>query len=381
MRILPMPEIYFGDAALNELAPLLNRLSAQKIMVITDGNLVKAGVFARAQKILNDAGKEIILFDDVQPDPSIELVKQISSFARTEDIDAIIGLGGGSSIDSAKIAGALSANPGDINEYMGVDLFKKDSLPVIAIPTTAGTGSEVTPIAILTDEAEHLKKGIVSNKIIPRCAILDPALTIGAPPGITASTGMDALTHAIEAYTSVNANDYTDSLALKAVRLISQNILDSYSNGNNLIAREQMLMGSLLAGMAFANAGVAAVHAFAYPLGGTYHIAHGLSNSVMLPTIMQYNMIGCENKYADLAKVMTSEDVYIKPKPEAAVRFVQKLSQDLNIPQSLKALDIPRDAIPDLAESAMKVTRLLANNPRRIEINDAMDIYTRAYGE
>ena len=377
MRILPMPEIHFGDAALNELVPLLNRLSAQKIMVITDSNLVKTGVFTRVEKILLDADKEIILFNDVQPDPSIDLVKHISSLARAEHIDAIIGLGGGSSIDSAKIAAVLSTNMGDISEYMGIDLFKKDSLPVIAIPTTAGTGSEVTPVAILTDEAEHLKKGIVSNKIIPRCAILAPILTVGAPPGITASTGMDALTHAIEAYTSVNANDYTDSLALKAVRLISQNIFDSYSDGNNLFAREQMLMGSLLAGMAFANAGVAAVHAFAYPLGGTYHIAHGLSNSVMLPTIMEYNMIGCEKKYIELAKAMTNGDEDITL--ETAVRFVQKLSLDLNIPQSLKAFDIPKEAIPDLAASAMKVTRLLVNNPRKIEINDAIDIYTKVY--
>lgn len=379
MRILPMPEIYFGDSALNELVSFLNRLSAQKIMIITDGNLVKSGVFALVEKLLYAADKEIELFSDVQPDPSIDLVKHISSLTRTKHIDAIIGLGGGSSIDSAKIAGALSTNPGDINEYMGVDLFKKESLPMVAIPTTAGTGSEVTPIAILTDEDEHLKKGIVSNRIIPRCAILAPTLTIGAPPGITAATGMDALTHAIEAYTSVNANDYTDALALKAVQLISQNLLAAYLDGNNLYAREPMLMGSLLAGMAFSNAGVAAVHAFAYPLGGTYHIPHGLSNSVMLPTIMQYNMIGCEKKYIELAKAMTRDNGCMIP--EIAVQFVQKLSQDLNIPQSLKALDIPKDAILNLAESAMKVTRLLVNNPRRIEIKDAIDIYTRAYGE
>ena len=378
MRILPMPEIHFGDSSLNELVPFLNRSSARRVMVVTDSGIVKAGIYARLEKILHEAGKEIVVFDGVQPDPSIEQVKHVSSLARAGQIDAVIGLGGGSSLDSAKVAAALMANAGDVKKYIGIDLLEKDSLPMVAVPTTAGTGSEVTPIAILSDEEEHLKKGIVSNKIIPKCAILDPSLTMAMPPQVTAYTGMDALTHAIEAYTSVNASDYSDPLAIQAVRLLSQNILEAYSQGNAVQAREGMLMGSLLAGIAFANAGVAAVHAFAYPLGGTFHIPHGLANSVMLPVIMEYNMDGCEAKYIELAKAMLSAQMQ-EITPNMAVDFIKQLSKDLHIPQNLRSFHIPEDAIPDLAAGALKVTRLLLNNPRKFEMEDAIKMYSKAY--
>ncbi|MCD6569857.1 MAG: iron-containing alcohol dehydrogenase [Deltaproteobacteria bacterium] len=376
MRIIPIPEIYVGSTALNEVLPFLDRLSAEKLLVVTDKGIVKAGIYENLENILSTAGKTIILFDGVQPDPSITLVSEVTDLARKADIDAVIGIGGGSSIDSAKVAAASIGNEGDIDKYIGIDQLKKDSIPMIAIPTTAGTGSEVTPIAILSDEKEHLKKGIVSNKIIPKCAILDPTLTVGMPQHITAFTGMDALTHAIEAYTSVNASDYSDPLALRAVTLISNNIRKAYKNGTDIKAREAMLKGSLLAGIAFANAGVTAVHAFAYPLGGTYHIPHGLANSVMLPVVMEYNMVGSEDKFTDLARCMLDkEDV----NAQSAVAFVNKLSSDLNIPRNLAELEIPGEVISDLAEGAMKVTRLLANNPRKIELEDAKKIYTAAY--
>jgi alcohol dehydrogenase len=249
---------------------------------------------------------------------------------------------------------------------------------VIAIPTTAGTGSEVTPVAILSDEDEHLKKGMVSYRLIPAVAILDPGLTLGLPPRMTAYTGMDALTHAIEAYTSVNASDYSDALALRAVRLISSGIMTAFKDGSDLPSRGSMLMGSLLAGIAFACAGVAAVHAFAYPLGGTFHVAHGLSNSVMLPVIMEYNMQGNEKKFAELAVAMEGGEQ--KPSgARAAVDFVNRLSRDLGIPANLAALGIPEGALTELAGGAMKVTRLLANNPRKIGPGDAEKIYRAAY--
>ncbi len=376
MKIIPTPEIYIGDTALNEVTGFLSRLSIERVMVVTDTGIVKAGIYERVERILSAEGKKTVLFDDVQPDPSITLVSHVADIARKSRIDAVIGIGGGSSIDSAKVAAALIKNEGDVEEYIGTDLLMKDSIPMIAIPTTAGTGSEVTPIAILSDEKEHLKKGMVSNKIIPECAILDPALTVGMPRHITAFTGMDALTHAIEAYTSVNASEYSDPLALQAVSLICENIQTAYKDGTDIRAREKMQIGSLLAGMAFANAGVTAVHAFAYPLGGNYHIPHGLANSVMLPTVMEYNIIGNEKRFSDLARCMEGKEGV---GAQSAVAFVNKLSKELNIPKNLAELKIPEEAILDLAEGAIKVTRLLVNNPRKIELKDAVNIYTAAY--
>ena len=364
MKILPTPEIYTGKSSLSQINSILDKISANKILVVTDKGIVKAGIYAKLEAVLKN--RQIVLFDGVESDPSIKLVEQVVKIARSNDIEAVIGIGGGSSIDTAKVAAALVTNNKDMWQYIGIELLEKDALPIIAIPTTAGTGSEVTHIAILSDEEEQLKKGIVSTRIIPKFAILDPELTVGLPPHVTAATGMDALVHALESYISINANIYSDTLAMKAISLISENIREAYNNGKNLEARENMLMGSLLAGMAFANAGVAAVHAFAYPLGGMFHIPHGLANSVMLPTIMEFNIVGNEARFNDIAKYLTIKDIYT-------------LCEDLKIPLSLAELNIPESAIPQLAESVMKVTRLLANNPRKITQEDALNLYTAAY--
>jgi alcohol dehydrogenase class IV len=293
-------------------------------------------------------------------------------------VDAVIGLGGGSSIDAAKVSAALAQNEGSVTDYIGIDLVKRPSLPTVILPTTAGTGSEVTPVAVLTDEDAHLKKGIASRMLIPRVALLNPEFTVKMPPSVTAYTGMDALIHAIEAFTSVNASDFSDAMALKAVGLISGNIRRAFTDGTDRAARGAMLLGSLFAGIAFGNAGVAAVHAFAYPLGGLFHIPHGLANSVMLPVIMEYNMAGSEPKYIELAQAMTGEhagDIG----PEAAVTYINALSDDLDIPRNLKALDIPESAVEKMAKGAVQVTRLLSNNPRKIDLDDAVTIYTDAY--
>ena len=378
MKILPLPEIHIGAQSLDMLIPSLERVSARKVLVVTDPGIVDAGIYDTIQDILDGARRTVVLFDRVEPDPSIRLVEELVALARKEKVEAVIALGGGSSIDAAKVAAALFTNKGSVQDYIGIDLIKKPGLPTIILPTTAGTGSEVTPVAILSDIEEHLKKGIASSKLIPQFALLYPEFTVKMPPSVTAFTGMDALIHAIEAFTSINATDFSDAVALRAVRLISKNVRAAFTDGENRAARETMLMGSLLGGIAFGNAGVAAVHAFAYPLGGTFHIPHGLANSVMLPVIMEYNMAGNEGKYVELARAMTgehSDDIG----PEAAVAFVNGLSDDLQIPRNLEALDIPESAIEDLAQGAIKVTRLLANNPRKVELDDARTIYTDAY--
>lgn len=375
MKILPTPEIIAGEGVLGEIPAILNKINAKKVMVVTDRGIKAAGIYAVLERILKDSNKEIILFDEVRPDPEIRLVNKAAVAARASRIDAVIGIGGGSSIDTAKVAAAMATNDKDLNDYIGVELLEKEALPIIAVPTTAGTGSEVTPIAILSDEEEQLKKGIVSNKIIPKYAVLDPCLTTGLPAEITASCGMDALTHAIEAYTSLKANDYSDSLALKAVELIAGNLRTAYSDGKNIKARHNMLMASLLAGMSFANAGVAAVHAFAYPLGGMFHVPHGLANSLMLSTIIEFNMPCCEDKFRQVGRYFVNDG---RPFQGLDV-YIRGLCSGLKIPGSLSEVNIPEDAITQLAEGAMKVTRLLVNNPRPVTLSDAVTLYRQAY--
>lgn len=379
MKILPTPQLWIEEGALNQVVDIVQKEQAQKIMIVTDPGLKKAGICQRLEDILAPLEKDIVIFDEVEPDPSIKLVLNVVNKARENKIDLMIGLGGGSSMDTAKVAAALMTNTKDISAYFGIGLLEHPAIPIVAIPTTAGTGSEVTPIAILSDEEEQLKKGIVANEIIPQYALLDPSLLTGLPAHVTAATGMDALTHAIESFTSIHANDYSDALALRAIELISRHLLVSFKDGSNIEARRGMLLGSLLAGMSFANAGVAAVHAFAYPLGGMFHIPHGLANSLMLPTIMKFNMSHCADKYA--AMVLYLDATFDKtPTAAVAVEVVSQLSRDLAIPQSLAEVKIPRDAIQALAEGAVKVTRLLANNPREVTLEDAVELYTQAYG-
>ncbi len=264
---------------------------------------------------------------------------------------------------------------------IGINLVERRGIPKILIPTSAGTGSEVTPIVILTDQAENLKKGVVSDFLFPETAILDPELTVSLPPGATAASGMDALIHAVEAYTSVNATPMTDHLAVRAIELVSANIRTAWANGNNLEARMNMLEGSLLAGQAFANAGVTAVHAFAYPLGGEFHVAHGVANTVMLCAVLRFNMLASLKKFAALGKLLSPDIASSDTKmlAEAGIRFMEGLIVDLQLPRTLRELNVPQEAIPRMAEGVMKVTRLLANNPRKITLKDANDIYQVVY--
>jgi len=373
--------ILFGPAAIEKLGTEAQLLKAKKVLIITDPGVIQAGLLESVKTSLQSVGLPFVIFDGVEPDPRIEVVENSVEKAKSEGINLIIGFGGGSSLDIAKVTSVLITNPGKIDSFFGIDLVPNPGLPVILIPTTAGTGSEVTPIAILSDTKEKLKKGIVSSHLFPEVAIVDPKLTVGLPPSVTAFTGMDALTHAIEAYYSINATDLSDLFAIRAMDLISKNIRVAYANGENLMARSNMMEGSLLAGIAFANAGVGAVHAFAYPLGGEFHLAHGLTNTLMLPYVMRFNIIGCPEKFARMAKVFGEkvETLSALEGAEMAVKFVERLSDDIRVPRRLRDVGIPEHAIPGLAEAAMKVTRLLANNPRKITLEDAIAIYNSAY--
>jgi alcohol dehydrogenase class IV len=373
--------ILFGVGSVEKIGTEAQLLKAKKVLIITDPGVIQAGLLEGVEKSLQSVNLPFVIFDGVEPDPRIEVVEKSVKKAKKEGIDLIIGFGGGSSLDIAKVTSIMITNTGKIDSFFGVDLVPNPGVPVILIPTTAGTGSEVTPIAILSDTKEKLKKGIVSPTLFPEVAILDPKLTIGLPPSVTAFTGMDALTHAIESYYSINATDLSDLLAFRAMELLSKNLRMAYANGENLAARSCVLEGSLLAGIAFANAGVGAVHAFAYPLGGEFHLAHGLTNTLMLPYVMRYNILGCPSKFAQMAKAFGEkvEGISELIGAEIAVRFIERLSDDIRVPRRLRDVGIPEDAIPRLAEAAMKVTRLLANNPRKVTLEDAVAIYKSAY--
>jgi len=371
------PRIIMGPGALKNLADEVCNLKAKKVLIVTDKGLMSAGVIKKATDILLDANIKYTIFDKVQADPRYEIVADCVKAIQLENIDTVIGIGGGSPIDIAKVAAVMATNKGPINEYFGIDLVPEPGLRTIVIPTTAGTGSEVTPIAILSDEAEKLKKGIVSSYLFPKVAILDSTLTLDLPPQVTAATGMDSLIHAVEAFTSRNAYWITDMMAREALSLIVGNIRTAFANGSDLEARTHMLEGSLLAGMAFANAGVTAVHAFAYPIGAEFHIPHGVANSIMLAPVMEFNMLGNIKKFAELADLMGENTAGMSQREmaKAAVKAMKTLSEDLQIPRNLSQFGVKDTDIPMLAEGVMKVTRLLANNPRVLTMEDAEKIY------
>lgn len=375
-----IPRIVLGPGAISQVGQEAQRLRAEKVLFVTDRGIIEAGLIKLAQETLSKSRIESAIFDGVEPDPRYEIVGDCLEVIRQQKSDLVIGFGGGSSIDIAKTAAIMATNEGTINHYFGIDLVQKPGLPTIMIPTTAGTGSEVTPIAILSDEGEKLKKGVVSPYLFPSVAILDPELTLGLPPKVTASSGMDALIHAIEAYTSVNSTDMTDILAFHSMKLLYENIRTAYANGKNLEARSKMLEGSLLAGMAFANAGVTAVHAFAYPIGAEFHIPHGVANSLMLPHVISFNLLGNVSKFAQIAKAfgLPVEGLDNLSMAEKVVKSLERLADDLRLPKHLAEFGVTKNDVAGLAEGVMKVTRLLANNPRMINLEDAKDIYKAA---
>ncbi len=373
------PRIVMGPGSFNRLPDEVKRLGKKTIMIVTDPGLVRTGIVGRLDELLVEAGFTVHRFDTVEPDPRYEIATQAADRTREVGADLVVGIGGGSSLDIAKVASILVTNSDPVSSFFGVDMVPNPGLTTILVPTTAGTGSEVTPIAILSDYGEKLKKGIVSPYLLPAVALLDPELTVGLPASVTAATGMDALIHAVEAYTSRNATPFTDMLALQAIKLIFRYIRTAFANGSDLQARGGMLEGSLLAGMAFANAGVTAVHAFAYPIGAEFHIPHGIANSIMLTAVMEFNMLGNLSKFANMAKVFgeNTRGLSKRQAAQVAVQGLRTLAGDLKIPVSLKEFGVQEEHIPALAQGVMKVTRLLANNPRELTVEDAEEIYRR----
>ena len=354
----------------------------REVMFVTDPGIVKLGLCDAALASLRDSGFDVTIFDGVEPDPKATTVLDAVAIAKSANIACIVGFGGGSSMDVAKVIALLACSNQPIEEAYGVNQATGSRLPLVLVPTTAGTGSEVTAVSILTTGSEE-KKGIVSPLILPDVALLDAELTLGLPPHITAATGVDAMVHAIEAYTSKSANNNPMSrmLAVQALDLLGANIREAVSNGSNIQARSNMLLGSMLAGQAFANSPVAAVHALAYPVGSLFHVPHGLSNALVLAEVMRFNAPDCGEAYAELAPHVFPDIELNRPTGAICEDFISRLVQlniDLGLEKGLAQVGITADDIERLSSDAMNQTRLLVNNPREVTLQDARRIYEEA---
>ena len=377
----PMPRLVQGIGALKQsLLAEAERFSARKVLVVTDPGLVASGIPARVHEILA-SHYDVHIYSDIEADPSVESVDKCASYVRDNKFDLIVGLGGGSPIDTAKCVSILATNTGTTVDYLGIDRIPKRGLPKIFIPTTAGTGSEVTNVAVLSLKAEQTKKGIVSRYLMADCAILDAQLTVGLPSKVTAATGMDALTHAIEAYVSRFAQPLTDYFALEAIRRIGRSLRTAVHYGENLAAREDLLVASLYAGLAFGSAATGMVHGLAMPLGGLYNVPHGIANAVLLPHVMRFNMIAALPRFADIAQALCEpiDGLSMRDAALRAIAAVELLSKDIGIPQYLDDLDIPRSGIDNIARDGMTNSRQVLPNPRHVSHEGLTAILQEAF--
>ncbi|MCD7097761.1 iron-containing alcohol dehydrogenase [Stenotrophomonas sp. MMGLT7] len=350
--------------------------------IVTTPPLPDNGTLEPIIHSLAAAGWSVDVVSDVQSDPPEAVVLDIAARARTLGSELVIGVGGGSAMDVAKLVAVLLGSEQPLPQMYGIDKVRGTRLPLVQIPTTAGTGSEVTPIAVVTT-GETTKSGIVARQLYADLVVLDAGLTLGLPPAVTAATGIDAMVHAIESFTSRRLkNPISDSLAIKALKLLDRSLLAACRDGRDLAAREDMLLGALLAGQAFANAPVGAVHALAYPVGGIFHVAHGVSNALVLPHVLRHNCSRAGEAYAQLADAIlppAQARGSIAERAEAFIGHMQRLVEQAAVPTRLRDVGIGRQDIPALAAAAMLQTRLLANNPCDVDLEDATSIYEKAW--
>lgn len=389
--------LVFGRDAVRQVGEITQRLGARRVLVVTDKMLVRAGLIDRVREPLAGAKIDLDVFDDGVAEPPISLADACIARAREARPDAVIGLGGGSNMDLAKITAAVITNGGAIRDYVGDDKIAKPTLPLICIPTTAGTGSEVSGASVLTDTEIHNKVGVLSNHLRPRVAIVDPLLTVSCPKKVTADSGIDALTHAIEAFTAVDnevfplppgersiyqgRNPMTDLLAERAIRLIGSNLRRVVQDGGDLDAREAMALAATLAGMAFSNSGVAVVHALEYPVGAATHCSHGAGNGLLLPFVMRFNRPARLPQFAKIAEWL-GENVAGQPLEQAAdeaISAVERLKRDVGIPDRLRDIGVREDQLRPIAEKAFGVKRILRVNPRTVTVEDLEGILRAAW--
>ncbi|MED4224567.1 iron-containing alcohol dehydrogenase [Neobacillus cucumis] len=376
-----LTQIHYGVGKLNELPDILKAENYQKVMIVTDPGLANSGLLERLEKILTSGEIQYAVFKEVQPDPTIEVVDTVRQLFLDNQCDAVIGIGGGSSIDTAKGVSAAVANPGDLGQYEGKNKLPNRGPDVIAIPTTAGTGSEVTHAMVLKDTKRKYKMGILSQNLHPKAAILDPQLLTTLPRGLAAITGMDALSHAIESYTSNQAQPITEGLGLHAIRLIAKYLRPFVAQRTNLEAASQMMLASTIAGAAFIWGRVAAVHALSHPLGGRYKVPHGLANSILLPVVMEFNASSNQEKFKEIA-ILLGENVEGLSSREAALRSVDAvkgLIADLDIPPTLGAnnVSLSEEEIHIVAQEALD-SGVAAANPKVTTLEDLKNILRKA---
>ena len=373
--------LQFGAGTVKDLGKTVKDFNGSKVLLVIDPGLVKAGLLDRFTTPLEQEGIPFIVYDNIDPEPGLKLADKGCAIAQEAGCDCVVGAGGGSAMDVAKAVSILLTNNGKAVDYLGLGLIKKPGVPKIMVPTSAGTGAEVTFTAVFINEETGSKGGMNGDPLYPDAAILDPELTLSLPAKVTAYTGIDALTHALEAYTSTQAHTISEMYSLEAIDLIARNLPAACANGGNLAARSAMLMGSLLGGKALATAGVGLVHAMAYPMGGMFGVPHGLANAVLLPYVVQYNLPGNYEKFALLAEVLgqSTEGLSRRDAASLCVEALYDLNRDVGIPATLQELDIPLDKIPEMAEIALTVTRPVENNPRQPLLADVIAVYERAY--
>ena len=370
----------FGEGAVQEAGDLVKSLGAKKCLIVTDRYLGQIGMADRVQGILKKAGIEACIFAGAEPNPTDKNLEAGARFYQENECNSIISLGGGSSHDCAKGIGLVAANGGQIADFEGVDKSSKPMIPLMAINTTAGTASEITRFCIITDTSRKVKMAIVDWRVTPQIAINDPELMKGMPPSLTASTGMDALTHAIEAYVSTDANPLTDAAAIMAIKMIAHYLPKAVANGNYMKARDKMAYAQYLAGIAFNNASLGYVHAMAHQLGGFYNLSHGVCNAILLPYVESYNLIGNMNRFRDVAQAMgvQVEGISVTCAAEKAIEAIKKLSRQLAIPTDLKQLGVREEDFGIMADNAKKDVCQLTN-PRTATREQVIEIYRQAY--
>ena len=374
-------KVIVGMEAAGLVADEVKCLGGEKVMVVTDPGVIQAELTNPIEASLQAGGIDYVVYDGVESDPPARVIDSGAEIFRKQGCDLVLGIGGGSSLDASKGISILAGNSGSILDYAGIDIVPQKGAPMILMPTTAGTGSEVSRGTVITDEAQQTKCVVFSPFAIADTAIVDPLLTLSMPPTVTADTGIDALVHAIETYVSLNATVFSDILAERAIELIADFLPMAWAKGSNTEARYQMSLAATLAGMAFASGGVGAVHALAYPLGTDFHMTHGRTNAIMLPHIVAYNLAGSIRKYARIAYLM-DQDVEGLPAMEAAEMApaaILELLETMNVSCRISDYGIPEAALPKLVAGAMNQSRLFVANPRDISEEDVKAIYQAAY--
>jgi len=380
-QIMLPGKVRFGVGALDTIGDEANKLAAKHALIVTDPGVYKAGLADSVKERLSKAKLSVDVFPEAEPEPTFPRLNAAAEQFGKESYDLLLGVGGGSSMDTAKGLSILLAHGGKGQDYGGVDKVPGPGIPIFTLPTTAGTGSEVTNVAIFGDPEKGRKLGIVSPYLLARLALVDPTLTYGCPPKVTAASGIDALIHAIECYTGTKANTFSDALALEAMRLIAGNLRTAVKNGSDKEARNRMSEGALMAGIAFGNSGVAAVHALAYPLGSRFHVPHGVANGVLLPYVTECNLPANLPRYATVAQMLgvKTQGLSLQKAAEQGVEAIKALAADIGIPLHLRDLGVPREALEELAVATMEVTRLLANNPKKLTLDDVRRIWQNAW--